>query len=75
MLTWLRQHLPFIGLAQRSQPAIPDALWLSTLQAYPFLTADSTNDPAQLRAMVAEFLADKEFNGVHDLHITDAMAV
>ena len=75
MLTWLRQHLPFIGLAQRSQPAIPDALWLSTLQAYPFLTADSTNDPAQLRAMVAEFLADKEFNGAHDLHITDAMAV
>ena len=72
MLTWLRQHLQF---AKRSPPAIPDAMWLSTLQAYPFLTADPANDPEQLRAMVAEFLADKEFNGAHGLHISDAMAV
>ena len=72
MLAWLSQHLQF---ARRSPPAIPDALWLSTLQAYPFLTADPANDPEQLRAMVAQFLADKEFNGAHGLHISDAMAV
>ena len=75
MLTWLRQHLQLIGLAKPPQPAIPNALWLSTLQAYPFLTADPANDPEQLRVMVAQFLADKEFNGAHGLHITDTMAV
>ena len=75
MLTWLRQHLQHVGWPQRSQAAIPDAMWLSTLQAYPFLTADPANDPEQLRAMVAAFLADKEFNGAHGLQITDAMAV
>ncbi len=75
MLTWLRQHLQWIGLAKPSPRAIPDALWLSTLQACPFLTADTANDPEQLRAMVAEFLADKEFNGAHGLHVSDAMAV
>jgi len=75
MLTWLRQHLQFIGLTQPSQRVIPDALWLSTLQAYPFLMADPANDPEQLRAMVAAFLADKEFNGAHGLEISDAMAV
>jgi Mlc titration factor MtfA (ptsG expression regulator) len=50
-------------------------MWLSTLQTYPFLTADVANDPEQLRSMVAAFLADKEFNGAHGLQITDAMAV
>ncbi len=50
-------------------------MWLSTLQAFPFLTADPTNDLGQLRTMVAEFLSDKEFNGAHGLQITDAMAV
>jgi Mlc titration factor MtfA (ptsG expression regulator) len=54
---------------------IPDALWLSTLQAYPFLTADSASHTERLRAMVGEFLADKEFNGAHGLQISDAMAV
>jgi Mlc titration factor MtfA (ptsG expression regulator) len=75
MLTWLRQHLQQRRLAKPRQPPIPDALWLSTLQAYPFLTLDPANDPEQLRVMVAQFLADKEFNGAHGLHITDAMAV
>lgn len=72
MLTWLRQHLQ---LGKRSLIAIPDALWLSTLQAYPFLTADSANDSEQLRGMVAQFLAAKEFDGAHGLQISDAMAV
>ncbi len=75
MLTWLRQHLQQFRLAKRSRPAIPDTLWSSTLQTYPFLTADPANDPEQLRAMVAQFLADKEFSGAHGLQITDAMAV
>jgi Mlc titration factor MtfA (ptsG expression regulator) len=72
MLTWLRQHLHF---ASRSSPVIPEDMWLSTLQTYPFLTADPANDPEQLRAMVADFLSDKEFSGMHGLNISDAMAV
>ena len=75
MLTWLSQHLQHLRLGKRNPPVIPDALWLSTLQAYPFLTADPANDPEQLRAMVAQFLAEKEFDGAHGLPISDAMAV
>ncbi len=75
MLTWLHKLLRHIGLAKENQPALPDPLWLSTLRDYPFLTADSDNDPAQLRAMVSKFLADKEFSGANGLHINDAIAV
>jgi Mlc titration factor MtfA (ptsG expression regulator) len=78
MLTQLRQHLQRLVkryLAKKRSKTIPDPLWLSTLRDYPFLTADPANDPEQLRALVGEFLADKEFNGVHGLQITDAMAV
>ena len=50
-------------------------MWLSTLQAYPFLTVDPANDPEHLRSMVAEFLADKQFSGANGLLISDAMAV
>lgn len=62
-------------MGKRGPPVIPDALWLGTLQTYPFLTADPANDPEQLRAMVAQFLAEKEFDGAHGLPISDAMAV
>ena len=78
MLTELRQHLQRLVkryLAKKHSKTIPDALRRSTLRDYPFLTADPANDPEQLRALVGEFLADKEFNGVHGLQITDAMAV
>jgi Mlc titration factor MtfA (ptsG expression regulator) len=50
-------------------------MWLSTLCDYPFLTANPANDPEQLRTMVGEFLADKEFSGVHGLQVSDSMAV
>jgi Mlc titration factor MtfA (ptsG expression regulator) len=65
MLRWLRR---------RRVPALPDALWQSTLLAYPFLAERSHADLVRLRALAAEFLAHKEFHGV-GLTITDEIAL
>ncbi|MBC7992174.1 MAG: zinc-dependent peptidase [Rhizobacter sp.] len=54
---------------------IPDALWLATLARFPFLTRLDVDDGQQLREMSTLFLDRKEFNGAHDLVITDDMAV
>jgi Mlc titration factor MtfA (ptsG expression regulator) len=61
-----------LGLGARP---IPDALWLHTLQRYPFLGALPAPDQAALRAMSAQFLARKEFHAVAPLALTDEMAV
>ncbi|MDP1742544.1 MAG: zinc-dependent peptidase [Hydrogenophaga sp.] len=72
MLNWLRQLLG--GRNARSTP-IPDALWQATLAAYPFLADRPPADLQQLRALVGEFLAQKEFSGAHGLLVSDEMAV
>lgn len=56
-------------------PAISAALWLDTLQHYPFLAALSLQDQSKLRALSALFLRHKQFHGGHGLVVTDAMAV
>ena len=78
MLRWLRLHLQRLGtrlVTQQRGQTIPLAMWQRTLSDSPFLTADPINDPEQLRAMVGDFLANKEFSGAHGLHISDEMAV
>lgn len=55
--------------------AIPDALWLRTLAAYPFLAALPEADRQRLRDLAAVFLAEKEFTSAGGLEIDDAMAV
>ena len=72
MLDWLKTLLRLPG----GQPkAIPEALWLRTLQHYPFLARLSAADRQALRTLVGEFLNRKEFTGAHDLQVTDEMAV
>ena len=56
-------------------PAIPPALWLQTLQHYPFLLALTLQEQAKLRALSALFLQRKQFHGGQGLVVTDAMAV
>ena len=56
-------------------PQIAPALWLQTLQHYPFLGALGLHDQAKLRALSALFLQRKQFHGGHGLEVTDAMAV
>ncbi len=56
-------------------PAISPALWLQTLQHYPFLSALSLDEQAKLRALSALFLQRKQFHGAQGLVVTDAMAV
>jgi Mlc titration factor MtfA (ptsG expression regulator) len=72
MLSWLRSLPRLVGARY---PVIPAALWLQTLQSYPFLNDLSLEMQARLRSLVAEFLAHKEFSGAHGLQITDEMAV
>ena len=72
MLHWLRQLL---GGRSAGATSIPDSLWQDTLAAYPFLADRPAADRQQLRALVGEFLAQKEFSGVHGLVVTDEMAV
>ncbi len=72
MLNWLRRFWP---PGHTKYTAIPDALWESTLQAYPFLSTLPAQDQARLHQLSSQFLAHKEFTGAHGLEVTDAMAV
>ena len=56
-------------------PDIPHALWLSTLQHYPFLNDLPLQDQGKLRTLAALFLKHKQFQGGHGMVVTDAMAV
>ena len=67
MFGWLR--------SLRATPPIPDALWRATLERYPFLAGRAAADLARLRALTAEFLRDKEFNGAQGFVITDEVAL
>lgn len=68
MLGWIRKLFA-------PPRAIPDALWQLTLADYPFLADLTTADQVRLRAMTANFLAQKQFSGAHGLVVTDEMAV
>lgn len=62
-------------LKRRRAPELPEALWRGTLERYPFLARRPEEDVARLRAMAAEFLAQKEFHGAGGLVITDEIAL
>lgn len=74
-----QQVRPWLPGLQRVLPqdgsSIPDGLWLHTLVRYPFLAALPLSAQQRLRALSAQFLADKEFHGAHGLHITDEIAL
>lgn len=55
--------------------AIPDPLWETVCQAYPFLARRSAADLAQLRRMSSLFLSRKQFTGAQGLLVDDLMAV
>ena len=63
------------GGAPSAGRVIPQALWDSTLQAYPFLAQRNAEDISRLRELSGHFLDGKEFYGAQGLEITDAMAV
>jgi hypothetical protein len=67
MWRWLRRR--------RGAPALPDALWRATLARYPFLAERDAQERERLRALSAEFLADKEFHGAGGLVISDEIAL
>jgi len=58
-----------------SATPIPEPLWQSTLERYPFLGRLEPQDLQQLRALSARFLRSKQFTGAHGLLITDEMAL
>ena len=75
MLNWLKNLAGALGLPGARPKAIPEALWQATLQHYPFLEKLPAADRQALRLLVGRFLLRKEFTGVHDLEVTDDMAV
>ena len=75
MLNWLKNLAGALGLPGARPKAIPEALWQSTLQHYPFLARLADADRQALRLLVGRFLLNKEFTGAHDLEVTDDMAV
>ena len=68
MLSWLKRQL-------KPAHVLPDESWQLALASYPFLSVLPAADQARLRAMSAQFLAQKEFSGAHGLAVTDEMAV
>ena len=54
---------------------LPDDLWHTTLDAYPFLQERPDNELAHLRLLSSHFLGGKEFHGAEGLVVTDAMAI
>jgi Mlc titration factor MtfA (ptsG expression regulator) len=67
MLGWLRR---------RRQPRpIPEALWQSVLDNYPFLRQPTAAASQRLRLLAAQFLVDKQFHGAQGLAITDEIAL
>ena len=52
--------------------AIPDALWQSTLERYPFLAQADEQD---LRRLCSLFLAEKEFHGAAGFEVSDEVAL
>ncbi|MBG6076509.1 zinc-dependent peptidase [Polaromonas sp. CG_9.11] len=74
-LNWLNSLAGALGLPGTRPKAIPEALWQSTLQHYPFLARLPPAERQALRLTVGRFLQNKEFSGAHDLEVTDEMAV
>lgn len=56
-------------------PAIPDALWQTTLAQYPFLERLEDADRQRLRELTQRFLAEKEFSATGGLELNDAMCL
>lgn len=67
---WLRR-----GAVPGESPAIPDALWQTTVAARGFLRRLAPAEQQRLRELAAHFLRHKEFSGGAGLAVTDAMAV
>ena len=64
-----------IGRISGPQVAIPDLLWDATLASMPFLARLTIEDNGRLRALVCQFLADKEMAGAAGLELTSGMQV
>jgi len=73
MLRWLQKLRGQPGRVAQRQ--IPDTLWQTTLQDFPFLQRHGAQSLETLRDLTRAFLGDKEFHGAGGLVITDAMAV
>ena len=74
MPNWLQNLFERKRTAGNAEP-IPERLWTSTLQQFPFLARRPVAEQAQLRDLTGKFLKQKQFSGAHGLKVTDEMAV
>jgi Mlc titration factor MtfA (ptsG expression regulator) len=59
----------------KKSPGVPEELWRETIAALPFLTGLSAEEQADLRRLVEDFLAEKEFTAAGGLELTDKLCV
>lgn len=74
-MRWLARWWESLSGRAADPSRIPEALWAALLEHHPFLAALSPHDQSRLRALAAEFLANKEFSGAHGLQVSDEMAL
>ena len=55
--------------------AIPDPLWISTLDSLPFLARLTSDECSRLRVLAAQLLADKQMSAAANLELTSSMQV
>ena len=60
---------------RKARPSIPDALWATTLAAYPFLANLAVDEQKTLKTLAEGFLAEKEFSTAEGLVLTDEICV
>ena len=75
MAGWLKRWSGWRRARTLARRAIPDEIWLDTIERYPFLARRTTSDLLRLRELATLFLARKEFSGAGGLTVTDDMAV
>lgn len=72
---WQRLRAGLRGGLKPAPVAIPDGLWHALLERHPFLLRHGPASGPALRALSAQFLAEKQFEGAGGLVIDDAMAL
>ncbi len=65
----------FDWLSGRRHPEIPDALWQDTLAGLPFLASLAVDEQKDLKTLVEQFLAEKEFSTAGGLQLTDEICL
>lgn len=72
---WLQRLRAWRHAKVQARHTPPEPLWAMVMAYYPFLAALNAPEQAKLKALVTQFLAEKQFSGAQGLQVSDEMAV